>query len=54
MMIWKGCGRKRLWLTFKALSWHLPRGTEENHKNLSHNSQSLGSDLNLEPQEYEV
>jgi hypothetical protein len=45
MMNWKGCGRKLPWLKFKVLSWHLPGGTEDNHKkkNLSHDSWSLGS-----------
>jgi hypothetical protein len=30
----------------KALSWHLPGGTEEDHKNLSQGNLSLGKDLN--------
>jgi hypothetical protein len=33
MMIWEGCGRKRLWPNFKAPSWHLPVRTERNHEN---------------------
>jgi hypothetical protein len=40
--------RKQSWPNFKALSQHLPGGTEENHKNLSQDSQSLGQDLNLD------
>jgi hypothetical protein len=32
----------------------MPGGTEENHKNLSQNSWSLGQDLNQEPPEYEA
>jgi hypothetical protein len=32
----------------------MPGGTEENHKKLIHNSQSLGRDLNLGPPEYEA
>jgi hypothetical protein len=28
------CGRKLPWPNFKALSWNLPVGSEENHENL--------------------
>jgi len=53
MMNWKGFGRKRSWPNFKVLSWHLPGGTEENHKKLSQDSWSLGRDLNPGPPKYE-
>jgi hypothetical protein len=39
---------------FKALSWHMPGRTEENHENLSQDSLSPGRDLNPEPPEYET
>jgi hypothetical protein len=31
-MNWKEFGRKQSWLDLKALSWHLPGGTEENNE----------------------
>jgi hypothetical protein len=33
LMIWEGCGRKWLWLNFKASSRHLPVRAERNHEN---------------------
>jgi hypothetical protein len=38
---------------FKVLSWHLPGGIEENYKNLTQYSLSLGQDLNAGTAEYE-
>jgi hypothetical protein len=32
MMVWKGCGKKWWWPTFKVLSQNLPGGTEEDHE----------------------
>jgi hypothetical protein len=43
-----------LWPNFKVLSWHSPRGTEENHENLNRDSQSQSRDLNSGPPEYEA
>jgi hypothetical protein len=53
MMNWKGFGRKQVWPSFKVLSQYLPGWTEENHKNLSQDSQSRGQDTNVGPPEYE-
>jgi hypothetical protein len=39
---------------FKALSRHLPGGTEENNENHSRDSWSPGRDINPEPPEYET
>jgi hypothetical protein len=54
MMNWKGFRRKSPWPNFKALLWHSPGGTEENHEKLSQDSWSLGQNLNLKPSEYET
>jgi hypothetical protein len=51
MMSWKGCGRKRSWPNFKALSRHLSTGTEEKTENLSQGSRSTFRDLNPGPPE---
>jgi hypothetical protein len=32
MMNWKEFGGKQSWPNFKALSWNLPGGTEENYE----------------------
>jgi hypothetical protein len=48
--IWK----EAVMTKFKVLSWYLPGGSEENHKNLSQDSQSPSQDLNLGPPEYEA
>jgi hypothetical protein len=53
-MNWKGFGRKRSLLNFRVLSQPLPVGTEENHKDVSYDSQSLGRNLNPGPPEYEA
>jgi hypothetical protein len=37
-----------------VLSQHLPGGTTENHENFTHNSQSLGQDLNPGPPKHEA
>jgi hypothetical protein len=37
-----------------VISWNLPRGTKENHKNLSQDSWSLGQDLKPGPAKYEA
>jgi hypothetical protein len=29
IMNWKGCKKRRLWPTYKVLSYHLPGGTEK-------------------------
>jgi hypothetical protein len=39
---------------FKVLPWNLSGVTEENHENLSQNSQSPGQDLNCRPLEYKA
>jgi hypothetical protein len=50
--LWCGKGVvKQTWPTFKVLSQHLPRGTENNHENLSQESWSPGRDFNLHKQE---
>jgi hypothetical protein len=38
----------------KALTRHLPGGTEESHEDLSQDSRSLDRDLNTGPPEYET
>jgi hypothetical protein len=53
-MNWKGYGRKLSSSNFKALSWHLPGGTEENHENLRQGIWSPGRDMNPGPPEYEA
>jgi hypothetical protein len=52
-MKWKGYRRKQL-AKFYFLAWYFPGGTEENHKNLSQDSQSLGQNLNLGSTEKET
>jgi hypothetical protein len=47
-------GRKRLWPTFKVLSYNLHGGTEENHENVSQDNRSPGQDLNPGSPEYEA
>jgi hypothetical protein len=42
------------WPNFEVLSWNLPRGTEENYKNLSQESQSPGRDTNPGPPKHEA
>jgi hypothetical protein len=41
-------------LIFKVLSQHFPGGTQENHKNFNHDSQSLGQYLNPGPPKYKA
>jgi hypothetical protein len=52
-MIWKdleGFGRKKMCFNFKVLSWHLPGGTDKNHKKKKkQESQSPNRDLKLNP-----
>jgi hypothetical protein len=50
----KGCGRKRSWPNFKALSRDSSGGTEETTTNLSQGSRSRGRDLNPGLPEYEA
>jgi hypothetical protein len=45
----KGCGRKQPWPNVRVLSQYMFRETEENQKNLSWDSWSLGQDLNPRP-----
>jgi hypothetical protein len=50
---------ERVWMEvvvvyFMVISQHLPGSTEEHHKPLSQDSQSLGRDLNQRPPEYEA
>jgi hypothetical protein len=52
MMNWKGFGRKWLCPNFKVLSWYLPGGNEEHHKNLNQDSRSLGS--RIEPRTSQI
>jgi hypothetical protein len=40
MMSWKGCGRKQP-IQFEVLSCNLCEGTEENHENVTQDSQDL-------------
>jgi hypothetical protein len=42
MINWKGFGGKRSWPNFKVLSWHFPRGTEENQEKPQSDSWPLG------------
>jgi hypothetical protein len=51
MMDWKGFGRKRSWPNFNAVSWNLPEGTEENHKNSISIAGRRGREYNLGPPE---
>jgi hypothetical protein len=44
-MNWKEFGRKHLWPNFKALIWHLCRGTEEKLKKFQ-DAQFPSRDLN--------
>jgi hypothetical protein len=39
---------------FKILSWHPPKGTEENRKTLRQDIQSSAWDLNLGPTKYKA
>jgi hypothetical protein len=45
--------KKTVMTHFKVVSQNFPAGTEENHKNLIQDSQSLGQDSNLGPPQYE-
>jgi hypothetical protein len=47
----KGCGKNWFRPHLRFLSWHLPRGTKENH-NLNWGSQLLGWNVNLRHSEY--
>jgi hypothetical protein len=54
MIKWEGCGRKRSWPNFKALSQSFPGEAKKTTKTLIQDSRSRGGNLNPGPPEYEA